>query len=108
MATLEFISFFFFLSLVCNVDQILHWGFIFTILELIRMFVCVVCSVYATLYLGMSLGWPMVQCQILVSSLWAVFYYEEVTGRFDKSLLIGSSALVVSGVVMLSQFGTTN
>jgi hypothetical protein len=56
----------------------------------------------------MSLGWPMVQCQILVSSLWAVFYYEEVTGRYDKSLLIGSSALVVAGVVMLSQFGTTN
>ena len=27
-------------------------------------------SIYAVEYLGLSLGWPMVQCQLIISSLW--------------------------------------
>ncbi|KAH9551161.1 hypothetical protein CY35_09G000800 [Sphagnum magellanicum] len=64
------------------------------------------CSIYATLYLGMALGWPLVQCQLLVSAFWAVFFYDEVTGHQARSVLLGSSVLVVSGAIMLSQFGT--
>ncbi len=63
-------------------------------------------SIYATLYLGMALGWPLVQCQLLVSAFWAVFFYDEVTGHQARSVLLGSSVLVVSGAIMLSQFGT--
>lgn len=65
-----------------------------------------VCSVQATVRLGMSLGWPLVQCQVLVSSLWAAFYFHEIVGRDCKAVLLGSSALVVCGAVLLSQFGT--
>jgi hypothetical protein len=31
-----------------------------------------VCSIFATEYLGMALGWPLVQCQLVVSNLWCV------------------------------------
>ena len=27
-------------------------------------------SIYAVEYLGLSLGWPIVQCQLIISSLW--------------------------------------
>ncbi|BBN10202.1 hypothetical protein MPTK1_5g01810 [Marchantia polymorpha subsp. ruderalis] len=65
-----------------------------------------VCSIVATEYLGMALGWPLVQCQLLVSAMWAVFYYEEVSGRKAASVLLGSCGLVVVGAMMLSKFGT--
>lgn len=54
----------------------------------------------------MALGWPLVQCQLLVSAFWAVFFYDEVTGHQARSVLLGSSVLVVFGAIMLSQFGT--
>lgn len=62
-------------------------------------------SIYATLYLGVALGWPLVQCQLIVSAMWAVFYYKEVTSTTRAALLIGSSFVVVLGAIMLSQFG---
>ena len=30
-------------------------------------------------YCGLSLGWPLVQCQLVVSSTWALLYYKEVS-----------------------------
>ncbi|KAL2612270.1 hypothetical protein R1flu_023962 [Riccia fluitans] len=65
-----------------------------------------VCSIVTTQYLGMALGWPLVQCQLLVSAMWAVFYYEEVSGRKAATILLGSCGLVVVGAMMLGRFGT--
>ncbi|KAH7365201.1 hypothetical protein KP509_18G013500 [Ceratopteris richardii] len=63
-------------------------------------------SIYATLYLGYSIGWPLVQCQLLVSALWAVLYYKEVKSKVAAIVLIISSLVLVGGAVMLSYFGT--
>lgn len=63
-------------------------------------------SIYATLYLGVTIGWPLVQCQLIVSAMWAVFFYKEVTSRSGAALLIVSSIVVVLGAIMLSQFGS--
>lgn len=62
-------------------------------------------SIYATMYLGITVGWPLVQCQLLISALWAVVYYKEVTFGIGATLLVGSSLVVVAGAVMLSVFG---
>ncbi|CAM6095212.1 unnamed protein product [Calypogeia fissa] len=67
-----------------------------------------VSSIYAMQYLGLALGWPLVQCQLLVSAMWAVFYYEEVSGRKAASILLASCGLVVVGAIMLSRFGTVS
>ncbi|CAM6119786.1 unnamed protein product [Calypogeia fissa] len=64
------------------------------------------CSTYATMYLGMSLGWPLVQCQLIISALWAAFYFKDVTDRKLVAGLLGSSLLVVFGAALLSRFGT--
>lgn len=65
-------------------------------------------SIYATLYLGISLGWPLVQCQLLISALWAVFYYKEVSSSMAAAVLVASSLVVVAGAVLLSYFGTVS
>ncbi|KAJ7537566.1 hypothetical protein O6H91_11G011800 [Diphasiastrum complanatum] len=64
------------------------------------------CSIYATLYLGMALGWPLVQCQLLISAMWAVFYFKETEGKTAALVLMVSSLTVVLGAIMLSWFGT--
>ncbi|KAJ7533854.1 hypothetical protein O6H91_13G067800 [Diphasiastrum complanatum] len=63
------------------------------------------CSIYAILYLGLALGWPLVQCQILVSAMWAIFYFEETSSKSSAVLLLGSTFLVVLGAIILSKYG---
>mmetsp|Transcript_15923 Transcript_15923/g.50037 ORF Transcript_15923/g.50037 Transcript_15923/m.50037 type:complete len:333 (+) Transcript_15923:125-1123(+) len=63
------------------------------------------CSIYATNLLGMAIGWPLVQCQLIVSGLWGVLYYREVEGRRTIGLFMASSAVLLMGVVLLSQYG---
>ncbi|KAK3236895.1 hypothetical protein CYMTET_52990, partial [Cymbomonas tetramitiformis] len=62
-------------------------------------------SIYATQYLGMALGWPLVQCQLIVSTLWGVFYYEEITGSRSIVVLLLSSLLMLLGVIILGVYG---
>jgi glucose uptake protein GlcU len=35
-------------------------------------------SILAVVSLGMAVGWPLVQCSLIVSNVWALFYYREV------------------------------
>ena len=60
------------------------------------------CSIYATQLLDLTVAWPLVQCQLLVSTAWGIFYYHEVTGRKRIAMVIGSSLVVVIGVLLLS------
>ena len=60
------------------------------------------CSIYATQLLDLTVAWPLVQCQLLVSTAWRIFYYHEVTGRKRIAMVIGSSLVVVIGVLLLS------
>ena len=39
------------------------------------------CSIIAISKLGVAIGWPLVQCQLVVSTTWGVWYYREVRGR---------------------------
>ena len=36
------------------------------------------CGIIAISKLGMAIGWPIVQCNLLISVLWGLFYYKEV------------------------------
>ena len=63
------------------------------------------CSIFAAEKLGLSVGWPLVQCQLLVSVCWGVFYYREVTGAAATACIFAGSAVVLAGVGLLAQFG---
>ncbi|WZN66814.1 transmembrane protein TMEM144 [Chloropicon roscoffensis] len=60
------------------------------------------CSIYATQLLDLTVAWPLVQCQLLVSTAWGIFYYHEVQGRQRIAMVVGSSLVVVVGVLFLS------
>ncbi|QDZ24882.1 hypothetical protein HOP50_15g74250 [Chloropicon primus] len=60
------------------------------------------CSIYATQLLDLTVAWPLVQCQLLVSTAWGIFYYHEVQGTQRIAMVVGSSFVVVLGVLFLS------
>ena len=64
-----------------------------------------VCSIFATTYLGIAIGCPIVQCQLLVSNLWGICYYGEISGQKSVTVLFGSALVLLGGVVVLSVFG---
>merc|ERR1712187_83525 len=47
-------------------------------------------SVHATLRLGQAVGFPLTQSCVLVSGLWGIFYFRELTDR--KALAMFASA----------------
>ena len=62
-------------------------------------------SIYAVNYLGLSLGWPLVQCQLIVSSLWAILYYREINGWKTIAIFVASTACILAGVFVLASYG---
>ncbi|CAK0748964.1 hypothetical protein CVIRNUC_001874 [Coccomyxa viridis] len=63
-------------------------------------------SIYAVQYCGISLGWPLVQCQLVVSSTWALLYYKEMPGWISILIFIASVVIILIGVFILAFFGT--
>mmetsp|Transcript_27542 Transcript_27542/g.65250 ORF Transcript_27542/g.65250 Transcript_27542/m.65250 type:complete len:359 (+) Transcript_27542:82-1158(+) len=62
-------------------------------------------SIYTTEFLGMAVGWPLVQCQLLVSTLWGIIYFRELTDTYSVTVFMISSCAVLTGVIMLGLFG---
>lgn len=66
-----------------------------------------VCSIVAVQQLGLSVGFPLVQCQLVVSTAWAVLYYREVPpARRALSLFLLSTLAVVFGMALLAAYGS--
>jgi hypothetical protein len=59
-------------------------------------------SLLSVFYLGEGVGYPLVQTSILVSGLWGLFYYQEVTGTERRARWFASSLLTVFGILLLS------
>jgi hypothetical protein len=59
-------------------------------------------SLISVFYLGEGVGYPLVQTSILVSGLWGLFYFKEVTGAERISKWFASSLLTVLGILLLS------
>mmetsp|Transcript_37726 Transcript_37726/g.96529 ORF Transcript_37726/g.96529 Transcript_37726/m.96529 type:complete len:338 (-) Transcript_37726:361-1374(-) len=62
-------------------------------------------SIYTTQFLGLAVGWPLVQCQLLVSTLWGILYFREMTDAYSVGVTCVSSLAVLAGVIILGLFG---
>lgn len=62
-------------------------------------------SILAVASLGMAVGWPLVQCSLIVSNVWALFWYREVEGRKAIFWFLASSCIILCGVCLLAYFG---
>lgn len=64
-----------------------------------------VSSILAIQHLGLAVGWPLVQCQLIVSTVWGIVYYKEVTGATAVGVFVTSALVVLAGVVVLGTYG---
>jgi hypothetical protein len=60
------------------------------------------CSILAVSYLGQGVGFSFCQGQLLISGLWGVFYFQEITGRETIFKWFMSATITIVGIVWLS------
>lgn len=59
-------------------------------------------SLISVFYLGEGVGYPLVQTSIVISGLWGIFYFKEVTGRKRITRWFLSSLMTIFGILLLS------
>jgi hypothetical protein len=73
-------------------------GFLAGILLAIAMF----SSIFAVTYLGQGVGNSLVQTKILISGLWGIFWFKEITGFARVSKWFVSAFVTILAIVWLS------
>jgi len=63
------------------------------------------CSIYATLYLGLTIGFPLTQVALLVAGLYGIFFFKEITSWFAILFFFLSSGVLLGGAALLSVYG---
>jgi len=63
-------------------------------------------SIYATLFLGFTIGFPLSQCALLVGGFWGLVLFREITGGVRVLLFVFSSFTVIGGAVLLGMYGS--
>jgi len=61
-------------------------------------------SIYATLYLGLTIGFPLTQTCLVVSGLWGMLVYKELSGARTIILWIISVIVLLAGATLLALF----
>jgi len=63
------------------------------------------CSIYATLYLGLTIGFPLTQVALLVAGLYGIFFFKEITSWFAILFFFLSAGILLGGAALLSVYG---
>merc|ERR550514_688936 len=61
-------------------------------------------SMYATVYLGQTIGFPLTQCCLTINGLWGILYYKEIVGRAAILTFALSSVVILAGATMDGTF----
>lgn len=59
-------------------------------------------SIMSVTYLGQGVGNSIIQSKILISGLWGIFWYREITGRITIAKWFSSAAITICGILWLS------
>lgn len=57
-------------------------------------------AMYATVYLGQTIGFPLTQCCLTINGLWGILYYKEIIGRAAICTYALSSLIILIGATM--------
>lgn len=57
-------------------------------------------AMFATVYLGQTIGFPLTQCCLLINGLWGILYYGEIAGALPISLFILASVVIIAGAAL--------
>lgn len=63
-------------------------------------------SVIAVDKLGLSIGYPLIQCQLIISNLWAIFYYHELRTMMAGIQFFVATLVLLLGGWLLAWYGT--
>lgn len=63
-------------------------------------------SILAIDALGLAVGYPLIQCQIIISNLWAMLYYHELQTSLASWSFFISTLVLLGGVWLLAYYGT--
>ena len=63
------------------------------------------CSIYATLYLGLTVGFPLTQLALVVSGLWGIIAFKEIGGIRTLSVWTISVTVLLAGAALLALYG---
>jgi glucose uptake protein len=61
-------------------------------------------SVFATLLLGFTIGFPLTQLSLVVQALFGIVLFKEVTGKLEIIFYAIGVALILAGAFMLGSF----
>lgn len=63
------------------------------------------CSVHASEYLGVALGFPLTQSCIVINAFWGVYLFGEMPGMVRRGLCTVGIFAILAGAVVLSHYG---
>eukprot|EP00518_Triparma_eleuthera_P012341 CAMPEP_0182468844 /NCGR_PEP_ID=MMETSP1319-20130603/16133_1 /TAXON_ID=172717 /ORGANISM="Bolidomonas pacifica, Strain RCC208" /LENGTH=370 /DNA_ID=CAMNT_0024669091 /DNA_START=99 /DNA_END=1208 /DNA_ORIENTATION=- len=61
-----------------------------------------IASMLTVQVLGEAVGYSICQASLLVSGLWGIFYFKEVTGIRKRALWVASAVVTMGGIVLLT------
>jgi len=64
-----------------------------------------ICSINATFYLGLTIGFPLTQLALLVSGIWGMLLFKEISRMTSIIVFFTSVCILLGGAVLLSFFG---
>lgn len=62
-------------------------------------------AMFATVYLGQTIGFPLTQTCIVLNGLWGILYFKEIAGKLPISLFALGSLIIIAGAVLDGKFG---
>jgi len=63
------------------------------------------CSIYATMYLGLTVGFPLTQLALVVAGLWGLIVFKELSGARTIAFWFLSVLVLLSGAALLALYG---
>jgi len=57
-------------------------------------------AMFATVYLGQTIGFPLTQCCLILSGIWGILYYKEIQGAAAISTFAIASVIILAGATL--------
>eukprot|EP00930_Biecheleria_cincta_P089169 TRINITY_DN78439_c0_g1_i1.p1 TRINITY_DN78439_c0_g1~~TRINITY_DN78439_c0_g1_i1.p1 ORF type:complete len:410 (+),score=59.76 TRINITY_DN78439_c0_g1_i1:46-1275(+) len=63
------------------------------------------CAMYATVYLGQTIGFPLTQLCLILNGIWGILYYREIVGPSAIGTFILAALVILAGATADGMFG---
>merc|ERR1740121_3180672 len=57
-------------------------------------------AMFASVYLGQVVGFPLTQCCLVISGAWGILYFKEIQGLAAVGIFVAASAIILVGATL--------